>query len=261
MATIRIPTPLRPYVEGQETIQADGSTVGEALSDLVRQYPEIEPHLYKDGHLRSFVNVFLGDEDVRYLDGIETSINNEARLRIIPSIAGGDDAGIVERVPQQKAEAVHRVDQSAIRTNQAFITGLLLVGFIANSWVMTGFASLVMLVGTLLPEAGLFKRIYQHILKPIGLVKPDVIRDNPEPHLFSQGLGGLVTLAGTASLLLGLPLVGWVLMWIVIVLASLNLFVGFCAGCFVYYRLNRLGVPGFSASLPQKRAAGQERSV
>lgn len=89
MATIRIPTPLRPYVEGQETIQAKGSTVGEALGDLVRQYPDIEPHLYREGKLRSFVNVFLDDEDVRYLDGVETSISDEARLLIIPSIAGG----------------------------------------------------------------------------------------------------------------------------------------------------------------------------
>jgi uncharacterized membrane protein len=74
-------------------------------------------------------------------------------------------------------------------------------------------------------------------------------------------LGGFVTLAGTASLLLGLPVAGWVLVWIVIALASLNLFVGFCAGCFVYYQLNRLGAPGFSASRLDDRAAGQERPV
>lgn len=256
MATIRIPTPLRPYVEGQETVQAEGNTVGEALANLVRQYPDIEPHLYREGKLRSFVNVFLGDEDVRYLDGTETSIIEEARLLIIPSIAGGS-----EWVSQQDTGASRKVDHSALRTNQAFIIGLLLVGFIVNSWIVTAFVALVMLVGTLWPAAGLFKRIYQHILKPSGLVKPDVIPDNPEPHLFAQGLGGFVTLAGTASLLLGLPVAGWVLVWIVIALASLNLFVGFCAGCFVYYQLNRLGAPGFSASRLEDRAAGQERSV
>lgn len=253
MATIRIPTPLRPYVEGQEIIRADGHTVGEALVDLVRQYPDIEPHLYRDGKLRSFVNVFVGDEDMRYLDGMETSITHESRLLIIPSIAGGSG--------HDRADAVRKVDHSAIRTNQASIIGLLLLGFVVNSWVVTGFVGLVMLIGTLFPGAALFMRIYRHVLRPIGLVKPDVIIDNPEPHRFAQGFGSLVALAGTVCLLSGLPIVGWVLVWIVIVLASINLFVGFCAGCFVYYQLNRLGVPGFSASLLKNTASGGEKSA
>lgn len=251
MATIRIPSPLRPYVEGQETVWADGSTVGEALGDLVRQYPDIEPHLYREGKLRSFVNVFLGDEDVRYLDGTETSISDETHLLIIPSIAGGSEG----------AAPIRKVDHSALRTNQAFIAGLLLIGFVANSWMVAGFVALVMLVGTLLPEAGLFVRIYRHILRPGGIVKPDVIADNPEPHRFAQGFGGLVTLAGTVSLLLGFPIVGWALAWVVIILASINMLVGFCAGCFVYYQLNRLGVPGFSTSLLENKTAKQEKSA
>ncbi len=141
-----------------------------------------------------------------------------------------------------------RLDQSALRTNQAFIIVLLLAAFLLDVWWLVAFVSAVMLVGTLFPPAGLFKRIYQHALRPVGLVKPDVIPDNPEPHLFAQGLGGLFTLGATLALLLGVPTVGWVLAWIVIVLAALNLFAGFCAGCFVYYRLNRLGVPGFRAA-------------
>ncbi len=146
---------------------------------------------------------------------------------------------------------VRKVDHSALRTNQAFIIGLLLAAFIVDAWPVVAFVSLVMLVGTLWPEAGLFKRLYQHILKPSGLVKPDVIADNPEPHRFAQGLGGLFALASTALLIVGQSVLGWMLSWIVILLAGLNLFMGFCAGCFVYYRLNRLGVPGFSvAPLP-----------
>ncbi len=144
--------------------------------------------------------------------------------------------------------AIRRVDHSALRTNQAFIITLLLVAFLVNTWWLVAFVSGVMLVGTVWPEAGLFKRIYQHVLRPVRLVKPDVIIDNPEPHRFAQGLGGVFTLGATAALLLGAPVVGWTLTWIVIVLAALNLFVGFCAGCFVYYRLNRLGVPGFGAA-------------
>ena len=89
MATIKIPTPLRAYTGGNAVIEVSGATVGEALSDLVRQYPELRPHLYEGDELRSFVNVFIGQEDIRFLDGLETPIEADAELRIIPSIAGG----------------------------------------------------------------------------------------------------------------------------------------------------------------------------
>lgn len=89
MIQIRIPTPLRPYTGGDEYVEVSGATVTDALDDLTRQHPELKTHLYNDGKLRSFVNVFLGDEDIRYLDGVETPLDGEARLMIIPSIAGG----------------------------------------------------------------------------------------------------------------------------------------------------------------------------
>ena len=144
---------------------------------------------------------------------------------------------------------VRRVDHSALRTNQAFIIGLLLVAFIVNNWVLVAFVCAVMLVGTIWPGAGLFKLVYSRALKPLGWVKPDAIEDNPEPHLFAQGLGGVFLLASTASLLAGAAVAGWVLTWIVIVLAAVNLFLGFCVGCAVYYQLNRLGIPGTVAPL------------
>jgi molybdopterin synthase sulfur carrier subunit len=89
MTKIRIPTPLRPYAGGNEYVFVSGRTVGEALSDLTRQHPELEPHLFNDGNLRSFVNVFLGDEDIRHLNGVETAVVEGDQLLIIPSIAGG----------------------------------------------------------------------------------------------------------------------------------------------------------------------------
>lgn len=89
MANIKIPTPLRAYTGNEAKVSADGATVAEALSSLVAQYPELEPHLFNDGKLRNFVNVFLGDEDIRFLDGVETEIDADEDLRIIPSIAGG----------------------------------------------------------------------------------------------------------------------------------------------------------------------------
>ncbi len=89
--TIEIPTPLRVYTANQSAVAVDANTVTEAVSALLAQYPEFKKHLYTpDGKLRSFVNLYLNDEDVRYLpQREETAVQNSDTLSIIPSIAGG----------------------------------------------------------------------------------------------------------------------------------------------------------------------------
>ncbi|MBK8987433.1 MAG: DUF4395 domain-containing protein [Chloroflexi bacterium] len=141
-----------------------------------------------------------------------------------------------------------KVDQSALKANQAFIIGLLLLAYVLNSVWLVAFVGMVMLLGTAVPTLSLFKRVYQHLLQPAGLVRPHVIADNPEPHRFAQGFGGVVVALAVIALLAGQSFIGWALAGVVVVLAALNLFLGFCAGCFVYYQLNRLGVPGFAHS-------------
>ena len=90
MTTLRIPTPLRPYAEGVGQIEVNAKTVSEAMEELTRTYPALKKHLYtEDGELRTYVNLFLNDEDIRHLDGVNTKLNNGDRLMIIPSIAGG----------------------------------------------------------------------------------------------------------------------------------------------------------------------------
>lgn len=90
MPTLKIPTPLRAYAGGQAAVTVQGSKVGEALADLTEQYPNLRQHIFNEaGELRPFVNLFINDEDVRYLDGVETEIRESDLLRIIPSIAGG----------------------------------------------------------------------------------------------------------------------------------------------------------------------------
>jgi adenylyltransferase/sulfurtransferase len=89
MASIKIPSPLRAYTANQAVVTVSGSTVGAVLNDLTSQYPDLRQHLYEGDTLRNFVNVFLGEEDVRFLDGLDTEIDDDASLRIIPSIAGG----------------------------------------------------------------------------------------------------------------------------------------------------------------------------
>ena len=88
--TIHIPTPLRKFTGGQATVGAQGDTVGEALDDLTQQLPVLKKHLYnEEGVLRSFVNIYLNDEDIRYLDGENTLLGADDTLSIVPSIAGG----------------------------------------------------------------------------------------------------------------------------------------------------------------------------
>jgi hypothetical protein len=146
-----------------------------------------------------------------------------------------------EQQPTQK------VDHAALRVNQAFIIGLLVLAFVLDSLPLVLLVGVVMLIGTAVPQWGLFKAVYLLALKPLKLVRPDVIVDNPEPHRFAQGFGGVVVMAAAAAFLAHLATVGWALVWLVIILAALNLFLGFCAGCFLYYQLHRLGVPGFTA--------------
>ena len=137
-----------------------------------------------------------------------------------------------------------KVDQSALKVNQAFIIGLLLLAYLLDAAWLVAFVAVVMGVGTAVPALSLFKAIYQYGLRPAGLVKPQVISDNPEPHRFAQGFGGVVVALAALALFAGLS-IGWALAGLVVILAALNLFLGFCAGCFLYYQLNRLGVPGF----------------
>lgn len=90
MPTLKIPTPLRAYAGGQAAVNVQGQKVGEALADLTAQYPNLRQHIFNEaGELRPFVNLFINDEDVRYLDGVDTELQESDLLRIIPSIAGG----------------------------------------------------------------------------------------------------------------------------------------------------------------------------
>ena len=146
-------------------------------------------------------------------------------------------------------EHLDKVDHNAIRTNQAFIVGLLLLAFILNIPLLVTLVGLVMLSGSLLGRPG-FLPVYRGIFLPMGWVKPHVVPDHPEPHRFAQTVGSVFLLAASLAFLAGAWGLGWVLAWIVIFLASLNLFAGFCAGCFVYYWLTRLNVPGFTQSPP-----------
>jgi hypothetical protein len=135
-----------------------------------------------------------------------------------------------------------KVDLMALRFNQASIITLLALAFLFDQVWLVAFVAVVMLIGTWWPGAGLFKRIYAHVLKPAGLLKPELVVEEARSNLFAQGVGGLVLVMSTLALLMGAPLLGWILAGIVIGLAAVNLFFGFCVGCFLYYQLSRRGI-------------------
>jgi molybdopterin converting factor small subunit len=91
MATkILIPTPLRPYTDKKEAVEASGTTIGELLADLTTKYSGLKAHLYNEqGKLRSFVNIYINDEDIRYLQKDQTPVSASDTVSIIPSVAGG----------------------------------------------------------------------------------------------------------------------------------------------------------------------------
>src|SRR5438477_10044962 len=114
MATkILIPTPLRPYTDKKDAVDADGTTVGELLADLTRRHSGLKAHLYNDqGKLRSFVNVYVNDEDIRYLQKEQTPVSAADTVSIIPSVAGGVEITDVPRAAvQAKGTATHELPQ------------------------------------------------------------------------------------------------------------------------------------------------------
>ena len=90
MAKILIPTPLRQYVDKKDSVDVTGATVGEALNALTTAHPDLKKNLYNDeGKLRSFVNIYLNDEDIRYMKKESTPLADSDTISIVPSIAGG----------------------------------------------------------------------------------------------------------------------------------------------------------------------------
>lgn len=93
MSKVHIPTPLRQYVGKQSAVDVSGATVGDAMNALVSQHPELKRHLYtEEGKLRAFVNIYVNDEDIRYLQKEATALNEGDNISIVPSIAGGSEA-------------------------------------------------------------------------------------------------------------------------------------------------------------------------
>jgi molybdopterin converting factor small subunit len=90
MATVRIPTPLRKLTQGAEEVAAAGHTIGELIADLEKRFPGIKERICDDaGAVRRFVNIFVRDEDIRFLQNLDTPVGDKDEVSIVPAIAGG----------------------------------------------------------------------------------------------------------------------------------------------------------------------------
>jgi len=86
---VQVPTPMREQAGGKAEVEVAGATVQAALDDLVRQYPDLKTKLFDNGRIRPYVNVFVNDEDIRYLDEMNTPVSDGVVVALIPAVAGG----------------------------------------------------------------------------------------------------------------------------------------------------------------------------
>jgi hypothetical protein len=143
-------------------------------------------------------------------------------------------------------ETLRKVDHSGLKTGQAATIILLILAFVLNSPLLVALVALAQLLGALDVPFAPYRLLYQQVVKPSGLAKPNVIADNPEPHRFAMLVGAVFNGVATLALLASAPILGWALVAVVVVLANLNFWLNFCAGCWMYYQFHRLGIPGFT---------------
>lgn len=145
-----------------------------------------------------------------------------------------------------------RLDAHLGKFSQGCTFALAGIAFALGDARIVLFTALILALSALAPAIGPYRLLYRFILVPLHILRPHMVEDDPAPHRFAQGVGAVFLMAATLALFLGSRTIalGWTLDVIVFALAGLNLFVGFCAGCFVYFHLGRLGI------LPRVRYEG-----
>jgi uncharacterized protein DUF4395 len=147
--------------------------------------------------------------------------------------------------------SVPRVDAHLAKFSQAGTVLLSALAFLLNQPIIVVIAAIILLLSALAPSISPFRLVYRYVVLPMRLMRPRIVEDDPAPHRFAQGVGAAFLIASSLILYLtSATALGWALDLIVFVLAGINLAVGFCAGCFVYYHLGRIGI------LPKVRYEG-----
>ena len=103
MPVVRIPTVLRRHTDGEAKVSADGDTVGAVFRSLVAEYPGLEDQIFDGEEVRGFINVYVDDEDIRYIDGLKTPVDEDVEIAIMPAVAGGaEPASAGEHAPRHR---------------------------------------------------------------------------------------------------------------------------------------------------------------
>tara|TARA_Y100000031_G_scaffold153945_1_gene200410 strand:+ start:115 stop:516 length:402 start_codon:yes stop_codon:yes gene_type:complete len=126
---------------------------------------------------------------------------------------------------------------------------LIVAAWILNSWIPVAIAAICQLMNATGKTYAPYTLIYKHLMVPTKLIRPHIIQDDPVPHHFASLMGGIVTLVGTIFLWLNYPIVGWIILLMVFMLQNLNFWVNFCTMYYMYYLINRIGIPGFKEKL------------
>lgn len=144
---------------------------------------------------------------------------------------------------------LRQVDQNELRFNSSAAIAVLLTAYVVDRWQVVAFQAGVMLLTALHLGFGPYVLLYRLVLRPAGIVRPDLRADNPEPHRFASMIGTLVATSAAVLLATGRIVAGWGVVWLLVSLASAAV-AGWCAGCFTYYMLNRLGLGGVFRHAP-----------
>jgi hypothetical protein len=151
--------------------------------------------------------------------------------------------------------SAYRVDRNTLRTNQGGIVLFCVLGFILGDevgrWFVFG-TGLVLTAGTFSASLALFMQFHRRVLLPTGILGADVHVEDPMPHQFAQAMGAVMLLLATAAFFAGAITAAWVLTWLVATFAFINVALSFCAGCFIYYQLDKIGL--LPASIASSRA-------
>lgn len=142
-----------------------------------------------------------------------------------------------------------QVDHGAIKTGQLLTIAWLLAAYITGRWELMAALTAVFALTAVSARLGPLMLLYRHVLLPLRLARTDLRVDNPQPHQFGQAIGAIVAAIATYFLYSGQTGIGWGLVWLLTVLTAVS-FMGWCAGCFTYYALNRMGIKGFFKHAP-----------
>ena len=133
------------------------------------------------------------------------------------------------------------VDQNELRFNQVLVSLMLLLAFFISSWQLVAIQAGVFFIASIFPRLHPYRLVYVYLFLPLKILKPDLREDHSEAHRFAVLLGFVMTSLSSALIANGFSQTGWGLAWLIVALTAIAI-VGWCAGCFTYYMLHRLGL-------------------